>query len=172
MPEIAGPRGPIPYDRDALGYPSIRARDRVDAAFAHGFLIATDRLVQVHLLVLAGEGRLMEVLGESPVARTLDRIVRALDLAGDAEAEAESDAEVSVEGTAIVSRLLGCADNDQIIDAFIAEMQKSGQEFDEECVREGLQDIDLAEVAASEEGQSGPPEEVISAVFDCFELGS
>ena len=88
------------------------------------------------------------------------------------DAEAESDAEVSVEGTAIVNQLLGCADNDQIIDAFIAEMQKSGQEFDEECVREGLQDIDLAELAASEEGQSGPPEEVISAVFDCFELGS
>ena len=71
------------------------------------------------------------------------------------DAEAESDAEVSVEGTAIVNQLLGCADNDQIIDAFIAEMQKSGQEFDEECVREGLQDIDLAELAASEDGQGG-----------------
>ncbi len=88
------------------------------------------------------------------------------------DAEAESDAEVSVEGTAIVNKLLGCAGNDQIIDAFIAEMKQSGQEFDEECVREGLEDIDLAEIAASEEGQSGTPEEVISAVFDCFELGS
>ena len=88
------------------------------------------------------------------------------------DAEAESDAEVSVEGTAIVNQLLGCAGNDQLIDAFITEMQQSGQEFDEECVREGLQDIDLAELAASEDGQTGGQEEVISAVFDCFELGS
>jgi hypothetical protein len=88
------------------------------------------------------------------------------------DAGADSDAEVSTEGTAIVSQLLGCAGNDQIIDAFIAEMQKSGQEFDEECVRDGLEEIDLAELAASEEAESGTPEEVISAVFDCFELGS
>ncbi|MET0663390.1 MAG: hypothetical protein ABWZ42_09690 [Ilumatobacteraceae bacterium] len=88
------------------------------------------------------------------------------------DAEAESDAAVSAEGTAIVSKLLSCAGNDEIIDAFIEQLNTSGQEFDEECVREGLEDIDLAELAASQDGQSGTPEEVISAVFDCFELGS
>ena len=36
------------------------------------------------------------------------------------------------------AQLPACADNDEIIDAFIDQMQTSGQEFDEECVREGL----------------------------------
>ncbi len=88
------------------------------------------------------------------------------------DADGGSAAELSAEGTAIGNQLLGCADNDQIIDAFIEQMKTSGQEFDEECVRDGLQDIDLAELAASAEGQGGTPEEVVNAVFDCFELGS
>jgi penicillin amidase len=87
MPEIPGPLGPIHFTRDFRGYPSVRARDRVDAAFAHGWLIAVDRGVQVHLSLLAAEGRLLEVLGDLPVARTMDRITRALDFTGDAEAE-------------------------------------------------------------------------------------
>jgi hypothetical protein len=88
------------------------------------------------------------------------------------DARAESDADVSAEGTAIVGRLLGCADNDQLIDVFIEQLQAAGQEFDEACVREGLQDVDLAEIAASQDDQSGTQEEAMSAVFDCFELGS
>jgi acyl-homoserine lactone acylase PvdQ len=45
MATLPGPRGPITYDRDSLGYPRIRARDADEAAFARGFLHATDRLV-------------------------------------------------------------------------------------------------------------------------------
>jgi len=82
------------------------------------------------------------------------------------------DAEVSDEGTAIGSQLLSCAGNEQIIDALIAEMKTSGQEFDEQCVRDGLKDIDLAGLVASAEGEGGTPEEVVNAVFGCFDLGS
>ena len=89
-----------------------------------------------------------------------------------ADAGPDGNADVSDEGTAIGTQLLGCADNGQIVDAFIAELKTSGQEFDEQCVRDGLKDIDLAALAASEDGQSGTPEEVISAVYSCFDLGS
>ena len=47
-----------------------------------------------------------------------------------------------------------------------------GQEFDEQCVRDGLKDIDLAGLVASAEGEGGTPEEVVNAVFGCFDLGS
>lgn len=80
MPQLPGPRGPIAYERDALGYPTIRARDRIDGAFAHGWFIAVDRLVQVHLALAAARGKLLELAGESPLFRLLDRSTRALRL--------------------------------------------------------------------------------------------
>ena len=88
------------------------------------------------------------------------------------DAGPDGDAELSDEGTAIGSQLIGCAGNDQIIDALIVELKKSGQDFDEECVRDGLQDVDLAELAAGAAGEGGIPEEVINAVFSCFNPGS
>jgi len=88
------------------------------------------------------------------------------------DAGGEGGAEVSDEGTAIGSQLLSCAGNEQIIEALIAEMKTSGQEFDEQCVRDGLKDIDLAGLVASAEGEGGTPEEVVNAVFGCFDLGS
>jgi penicillin amidase len=83
MPQLPGPRGPIRFERDAWGYPCLHARTRDEAAYALGYLHATDRLVQAHLTCLAGEGRLMEVLGDEPFARRVDRSVRALRLADD-----------------------------------------------------------------------------------------
>ncbi len=88
------------------------------------------------------------------------------------DAGPDGEAELSDEGTAIGTQFLGCAGNDEIIDALIVELQKSGQEFDEDCVRDGLQDLDLAELAASAAGEGGTPEEVINAVFSCFNPGS
>lgn len=86
------------------------------------------------------------------------------------DAGPDGDAELSAEGEAIGGELFGCADNDDIVDAFIEEMKGTGQEFDEECVRDGLKDVDLAGLAASEEGDGGAPDEVINAVFSCFDL--
>jgi penicillin amidase len=83
MADIAGPRGPIAYTRDAWGYPSIRARDRADGAFAHGWLIAADRMAQVYLTLTFGRGRLMELVGDAPLHRLVDRSARLFDLTRD-----------------------------------------------------------------------------------------
>lgn len=100
------------------------------------------------------------------------------DLAGklsDEDAEAivaagpDGDADVSAEGEAIGTQLLGCLDNEQLIDLFVSQISASGQAFDEDCVRDGLKDLDLADLASSEEGD-GAPTEVINAMFKCFEL--
>jgi len=86
------------------------------------------------------------------------------------DAGADGDPEVSDEGTAIGVQLMSCADSSEIADAFIEQMKASGQEFDEECVREGLDGVDLSTLAG--DAQSGEaPEELINAVFDCFEVG-
>src|SRR5262245_4583318 len=80
MPRLPGPNGPIDYERDTLGYPNIRARDLLEGTYALGYLHATDRLVQVTLLNLAAQGKLLSVLGDVPFARLLDQGVRAFGL--------------------------------------------------------------------------------------------
>ncbi|HNN90992.1 MAG TPA: penicillin acylase family protein, partial [Pseudomonadota bacterium] len=70
---IAGPEGPIPYVRDAQGYPSITARDFAEGAFARGYLHATDRLIQVQLGLAFAAGRALSILGDVPLARAIDR---------------------------------------------------------------------------------------------------
>jgi hypothetical protein len=85
------------------------------------------------------------------------------------EAGPDGDADISDEGTAIGVQLASCADSAAIADMFIEQMKASGQEFDEECVREGLEGVDVAELAG--DAESGAPQELIRAVFECFELG-
>ncbi len=84
---------------------------------------------------------------------------------------AEDDAELSPEGEALGMELLGCADQDALIDLFITGMTGSGGEaIDEDCARDKLQDVDIAElVASSEDGD--PPAEVIAAIAECLEAG-
>ncbi|MEM9515502.1 MAG: hypothetical protein AAGA42_11660 [Actinomycetota bacterium] len=80
------------------------------------------------------------------------------------------DAELSDEGAALSLDLLNCADNEAIIDTFIDGLEQSGQPFDEGCVREGLEDFDASELAAA--GQTGEiPDDLITGLIDCFELG-
>ena len=59
MPSLPGPRGPIAFERDSLGYPSVRARDLHEGTFALGYLHANDRLVQITLSGLAARGELI-----------------------------------------------------------------------------------------------------------------
>ena len=77
---LRAPGGTVSVHRDPNGYPSIIANDRVDAAWAKGWLHARDRLGQVRLTVLAAQGRMMELLGDTPLTRTVDRATRLLDL--------------------------------------------------------------------------------------------
>lgn len=80
MFELDSPEGPVRITRDGNGYPSIVARNPYAAAWAKGWLHAQDRLGQVLLTRMAAEGRLMELLGAQPLARTVDRAVHLLRL--------------------------------------------------------------------------------------------
>jgi hypothetical protein len=83
----------------------------------------------------------------------------------------DGDADISDEGTAIGVQLLSCADNEDLVDAFIEEMKaNTGADFDEACVRESLEGVDMSEMAG--EATTGTPEELVTAVTDCFDLGS
>lgn len=88
MATLPGPAGPIQTSRDALGYPTIQARDGRDGAWALGWYHGRDRYLQVQLLLTAASGRLLSVLGDLTMARTLDRSLRLLNLAGGLEAQA------------------------------------------------------------------------------------
>ena len=57
----------VKIDRDALGIPTIHATNRVDAAYAMGFVHAQDRFFQMDLLRRVPSGRLAELVGKSAV---------------------------------------------------------------------------------------------------------
>jgi penicillin amidase len=83
MAEIPHPGGSIAYERDALGYPAIRAQSLAQGTYALGYMHARDRLVQITLTGLAARGELMSVLGDVPLARLVDNSTRALGLGRD-----------------------------------------------------------------------------------------
>ena len=85
--QLPGPWGSIRVERDALGYPTIHAKDLNEATWARGYMHATDRLVQVHLVLAAARGELLSMFGERKFARTVDRAVRALGLVKDLDTQ-------------------------------------------------------------------------------------
>ncbi|MFG2012759.1 penicillin acylase family protein [Micromonospora sp. NPDC048868] len=72
--------GPVEVHRDAEGWPTVRARGPVPAAFGLGWSVASDRRSQMDLLRRTAHGRLAEVLGPTAVAG--DTLQRTLDLPG------------------------------------------------------------------------------------------
>lgn len=81
---------------------------------------------------------------------------------------ADQDADLSPEGQVLGVELLGCADQDALVDLFIAGMAGSG--IDEDCARDKLQDVDLADLVASSEG-GDPPADVVAAITECAGSG-
>ena len=65
---------PVSIERDAFGAPTIRARSRVDLAFATGFVHAQDRFFQMDLMRRSAAGELAALLGPSLVEA--DRALR------------------------------------------------------------------------------------------------
>jgi hypothetical protein len=92
------------------------------------------------------------------------------DAAKAASAAPGEDAELSPEGEALGLELLGCADDDALVDLFISQMNESGQAFDEDCAREQLEGLDVADLAAASEG-GNPPEELVAALMECVDTG-
>ncbi len=84
MPEFPGPHKTIRYERDQWGYPSFfDICDIAEGGYARGYMHAKDRLVQIQLQVMMAQGRLMEIAGDTPLTRMLDRAIRSLNFTGD-----------------------------------------------------------------------------------------
>ncbi len=66
---VAGLGAPVTVERDALGVPTLRGRDRADVARGLGWLHAQERFFQMDLQRRAAAGELAELFG----ARALDR---------------------------------------------------------------------------------------------------
>ena len=80
--EIAVPqlRAPVRVVRDEWGVPHIAAASVDDLFFAHGYVVAQDRLWQMEMWRRTVEGRLAEIVGPAAVAR--DRQARLLSYRG------------------------------------------------------------------------------------------
>jgi hypothetical protein len=88
----------------------------------------------------------------------------------DAALAAEDDnAELSAEGEALGVQLLDCADDDAIVDLFLAQIGVEG--LDEECARDALADFDIAEILRSAGEDPEPPEGFVEALEPCFPTG-
>ena len=88
------------------------------------------------------------------------------------DSQPDGSPELSAEGTTLTAQLPTCVDNEDLIDAYITQLQATGEEFDEECVRDGLADVNFAELATAEDGDAAT-EEVLGKVMACFpEMGS
>lgn len=72
--ELPGLAAAVIVDRDALGVPTVRAKNRTDAARALGFLHAQDRFFQMDLLRRRSAGELAALVG--PAAIGVDRETR------------------------------------------------------------------------------------------------
>jgi penicillin G amidase len=71
---LVGLSAPVSIARDALGVPTIEAADRVDLAYATGFVHGQDRFFQMDLARRLAAGELAELFG--PVAIAQDRETR------------------------------------------------------------------------------------------------
>ena len=72
--EVAGLAAPVTIARDEAGVPLIRSADRLDAAYATGFVHAQERFFQMDLLRRTAAGELAELFGAR--ALPLDRARR------------------------------------------------------------------------------------------------
>lgn len=72
--ETRGVTAEVVVERDALGIPTMRGADRLDVAFATGFVHAQDRFFQMDLTRRRPAGELAELVG--PAAIALDRDAR------------------------------------------------------------------------------------------------
>ena len=77
---IAGLESEVSIIRDKENVPHIEAKNHADAAMALGFVHAQDRLWQMEVLRMAGQGRLSELFGKATLSS--DTFLRTLDLAG------------------------------------------------------------------------------------------
>ena len=76
--QIAGLSAAVEVVRDKHGVPHILAETRADAMRALGFAHAQDRLWQMEMLRMTGQGRLSEILGQNSAVQNIDVFLRTL----------------------------------------------------------------------------------------------
>ncbi|MDE1900690.1 MAG: penicillin acylase family protein [Alphaproteobacteria bacterium] len=76
--KMSGLSAPVRIFRDGYGVPHIFAQDKDDAAFALGYVHASERLFQMEMQRRAGQGRLAELVGPSML--DVDEFTRTLGL--------------------------------------------------------------------------------------------
>ena len=64
----------------------------------------------------------------------------------------DGDVELSADGDAVTRGLYDCIDNELLVDRFIDEMQTSGADVDEQCMRDALEGVNLAAMFAESDG--------------------
>ena len=64
---LSGLKAPVRVERDRLGVPTLKGKNRLDVAFASGFVHAQDRFFQMDLLRRQASGRLSELFGSAAV---------------------------------------------------------------------------------------------------------
>ncbi len=79
--------GQLQVHRDQLGYPQVTAGTEPDMFFGLGYLHALDRQVQMWVTRIIGRGQGSQHLDAGPEMLEVDKYLRWLDLAGDAERE-------------------------------------------------------------------------------------
>lgn len=67
--QVAGIGAPVVVERDSLGIPTIQAKNRIDLAYATGFVHAQDRFFQMDLLRRNSAGELAELIGEPLISQ-------------------------------------------------------------------------------------------------------
>ena len=78
----------------------------------------------------------------------------------------DGDPDLSDEGEALTSDLLNCIGDDALIDLFIAGLGESGDNIDEDCLRDKLADVDLSAALSADD----TPTELVTAVIECTDL--
>ncbi len=87
---IRGGKGEIQIRRLVNGCPHISAKDELDLYYGLGYMHAADRMVQMWLVKIIGNGRASELLMASPDMIATDKYMRWIDLAGDARREVDA----------------------------------------------------------------------------------
>lgn len=83
------------------------------------------------------------------------------------DAGIDGDPALSAEGEALTAQLLTCVDEEALVDLFVDGLEQSGEAFDEACVRENLDAVDLSAAL----GEDETPRDLLSAVVGCVDLG-
>ena len=82
------------------------------------------------------------------------------------DAGPDGNPDLSDAGQSTTVELLNCIDPDALVDLFIEGMLESGEDIDEDCMREALEGTDLTGVINGED----PSTELITAVVECTNL--